>query len=165
MKTSKPKRVMGIDPGTREMGIAVLEDGKLIHHAVESFSSNRSPHNRLQECRRRIIRLLNDFKPNVIVIERTFFANNRNAALLNVLFDEIRAIARRKKIKLISVAPSTMKKAMCGDGHASKNEIARAVATRFSELKVYIGQDRQWKARQHSNRFDAIALALMAASQ
>lgn len=160
MKTSS--RVLAIDPGTREMGVALIEGGKLIYHDVKVIRGKRSPHEKLKAGREIILRLIRDFRPGTLVVEKTFIASNRNASLLNVFADEIVAIGRRKRLVVISYAPSTMKKAICGNGHASKEEVAGAVVAKFPELKVYLTQDRKWKARFHQNMFDAVALAIVA---
>ncbi|OPY75649.1 MAG: Crossover junction endodeoxyribonuclease RuvC [Syntrophorhabdus sp. PtaU1.Bin153] len=97
------------------------------------------------QCRKATLRMIRDFDPEMMVIEKTFFANNRNSAILSVLFDEIRNIGKRKGLQVVGYAPSTVKKAICGNGHASKTEVARVVASRFPELKVYLTQDRKWK--------------------
>jgi len=81
--------------------------------------------------------------------------------LLNVLFDEIRSIARRKGLTFVSFAPSTIKKFTCGNGRASKKEVATVVVSKFPELKVYLTQDREWKERFHQNMFDAVAVGVM----
>jgi len=154
-------KILAIDPGTREMGVAFLEEGRLIYHGVKVIRKGRSPHERLREARQIILRLIRDFKPQVIVVEKAFFANNRNASLLNVLVDEIRAIGRRKGLKVLGFAPSTVKKFICGDGRAGKEEVARAIVARFPELKVYLTQDRMWKERYHQNMFDAVALGIV----
>jgi len=155
------KKVLAIDPGTGEMGIAFLDKGKLIYHGVKSIKREKSPHETLKEGRRTILRLIKDFKPQVLVVEKAFFANNRNAALLNIFFDEIMAIGRRKKLKVLSFAPSTVKKQICGNGRATKREVARVIVSKFPELKVYLTQDRAWKERYHQNMFDAVALGMM----
>jgi len=161
----KNQRILAIDPGTRHMGVAVLEYGKLVYYGVEIIKKQKSPHETLREGRKVILRLINDLKPRVLAVEKTFFANNRSAALLNVFADEIRAIARRKGLKVISLAPSTLKKFTCGNGRASKFQVATIIVSKFPELKVYLTQDRAWKERFHQNMFDAVALAVMAASQ
>src|SRR5208337_4343741 len=116
-----------------------------------------------REGRKVILRLINDLKPRVLAVEKTFFANNRNSALLNVFADEIRAIGRRKGLKVIGFAPNTLKKFICGDGRASKFQVATVMVSIFPELKVYLTQDRAWKEKFHQNMFDAVALAVMAA--
>lgn len=110
-----------------------------------------------------VSQFIKDFRPDVLVIEKTFFANNRNTALLNVFADEITALGRREGLKVLSFAPSTAKKGVCGNGSASKREVAQAVVARYPELKAYSFQDRKWKERYHANMFDAVALALVAA--
>lgn len=158
---SNNDRILAIDPGTREMGVAFLEGGKLIYHGVKVIRKKRSPHERLQAGREIVLRLIKDFRPAILVVEKTFFARNRNTSLLNVFADEIVAIGKRKGLKVKAFAPSTMKKAIAGNGHATKEEVAGVVVARFPELKVYLTQDRKWKERFHQNMFDAVALAMM----
>lgn len=155
-------RILAIDPGTAHMGVAVLQNQKLIYHAVEVVRNKKSPGEKLKEARKIVLRLIKDFRPDVIAIEKAFFANNRSAALVNVLVDEIKAIASRKKIKIVGYAPSTVKRFICGNGRASKEEVARAVAIRYPELKVFLTQDRAYKERFHQNMFDAVAVASLA---
>lgn len=157
------KKILAIDPGTREMGIALLENGDLIYHGVVVLSRKGSPHAKLQEGRRTILRLIRDFRPHVLAVEKAFFANNRNAALLNVLVDEIRAMGRRRGLRILSLAPNTVKKAIAGNGRATKAEVAKVVISRYPELKVYLTQDRKWKQKYHENMFDAVALAVVCA--
>lgn len=146
------------------MGLAFLDDGKLVYHTVAVIAKGKSPQETLQRARDAVLRLIHDLDPQVIAIERTFFSRNRNAALLNVLFDEIRSIARRKGLKFVAFAPSTIKKYTCGNGRASKKEVATVVVSKFPELQVYLTQDRAWKERFHQNMFDATALGIMAAN-
>ena len=160
-KRNKKQRILAIDPGTREMGIALLENRDLIHHGVKLLTKRSSPHENLQEGRRIVLRLIKDLRPQVLAVEKAFFANNRNAALLNVLVDEIAALGRRRGLRVVNLAPSTVKRAVAGNGRASKEEVARAVAIRFPELRVYLSQDRKWKMKHHENMFDAVALAIV----
>ena len=142
------------------MGVALLDDGKLIYHTVKVITKGASPHQTLQRARDAVVRLIEDLNPDILAVERTFFSQNRNTALLNVLFDEIRSLARRKRLAFVSFAPSTVKKLICGHGQASKEEVAKVIASRFPELKVYLTQDRKWKERYHQNMFDAVAIGL-----
>ncbi len=158
----KKTKILAIDPGTKNMGVAFLEKGKLIHFGVKSIKKKRSPHETLEEGREIINRLINDFRPEILVVEKTFFSNNRNSSLLNVFFDEIKSIGRRKRLKVLCFAPNTVKKFISGNGRASKEEVAKVIVSKYPELKVYINNDRMWKERYHQNMFDAVALAMLA---
>jgi crossover junction endodeoxyribonuclease RuvC len=147
------------------MGVALLDNGTLIYGGVKVIRNRRSPHEILWACRKIVLRLIKDFRPQVLVVEKTFFAQNRNTALLNVLVDEIKNMGKRKGLQVLSFAPSTMKKAICGNGRASKEEVARVIVSKFPELKVFLTQDRKWKEKYHQNMFDAIALGLISATK
>ena len=155
------ERILAIDPGTRYIGVAFLEKGIPVHLGVKTIQARMSPHETLKAGRKIVLRLIHDYRPHVLAVEKTFFAHNRNSALLNVYGDEIRAIGKRKKLKVVSYAPNTIRKAICGNGWASKEEMARVLVSRFPELKVFLTQDRKWKVRYHQNMFDALALGLM----
>ena len=160
VRNTNTKKLLAIDPGTKYMGIAFFEGEKLIHHGVKVIKKGKSPHETLKTARGIVLRLISDFKPQVLVVEKTFFANNRNSSLLNVFVDEIKAIGRRKKLKVESYAPNTVKKIICGNGRAGKDEVCRAVVSKFPELYVYFNQDRRWKEKYHQNMSDAVALGL-----
>lgn len=157
----KNQKILAIDPGTREMGIAFLDKEKLVYHGVKTFKRGRSPHETLREGRKTILRLIRDFKPQVFVVEKSFFAKNRNISLLNVFIDEMMSIAKRNELEVLSFAPCTLKKFICGYGRASKEDVARVIVAKYPELKVYLTQDRAWKEKFHQNMFDAVALGMM----
>jgi crossover junction endodeoxyribonuclease RuvC len=155
-------KILAIDPGTRAMGVALLEGDKLIYHGVKCIRKRNSPHETLQEGRKLILRLIADYKPDTLAVEKTFFANNRNAAVLNVFADEIKSIGKRKGLDVLCYAPSSVKKFITGNGRASKLEVAKVVIAQYPELKVYLNQDRKWKEAYHLNMFDAVALGIVA---
>ena len=144
------------------MGVALLEGGKLVHCGVKRIPRGRTHGETLKEGRKAVTGLIEAFRPKVMVIEKTFFSNNRTAAILNVFADEIKAIGKRKGLKVIGFAPSSVKKFICGNGRASKMEVATVIVSRYPELRVFLTQDRKWKAEYHLNMFDAIALGIMA---
>jgi Holliday junction resolvasome RuvABC endonuclease subunit len=161
---SKHKKILAIDPGMKFMGIAFFEGDKLIYHGVKVIANDKSPNARLKEGRKIVLRLINDFRPDILVVERSFFFNNKTASLLHVFINEIRAIGMRKGHRVLSYATSTVRKSICGNGRASKKTQSEVIVSKYPELKVYLSQNRIWKDRYHQNMFDAIALGLMVLS-
>src|SRR5437016_4717511 len=105
MQRNKPTRILAIDPGTREMGVAVLEGSKLVYHGVIVIKRGRSPRETLERGHDNVLRLIEDFHPAVLAIEKTFVRMNRNVALLNVLADEIVALAKHCRLQVVGIAP------------------------------------------------------------
>jgi Holliday junction resolvasome RuvABC endonuclease subunit len=151
-------RLLAIDPGIRGMGIAVFEGNKLIYHAVEMLEGN-STQEILRNGRKSILRLIVDFRPQTIVIEKPYFLNNKYSLLSN-LARHIKKAANRTGIEFTEIAASTVKKFLTGNAQASKDEVCKAVLCQFPELKAYRTRERKWKARYHQNRFDAVAVGM-----
>ncbi len=76
----------------------------------------------------------------------------------------VRALGKGKGLEVVSLAPNTVNKFICGNGRASKEEVAQVIVATLFELKVYLTRDRKWKMRYHENMFDAVALALTCAN-
>jgi Holliday junction resolvasome RuvABC endonuclease subunit len=67
----------------------------------------------------------------------------------------------KQNLQVKELATNTVRKALCGNGAASKKEVARVVASRYPELKSYLTSDRRWKEKYYFNMFDAVALGLV----
>lgn len=158
----KNNRVLAIDPGTHYIGVAVLDGTKLAYYGVKTLSKRKSPHDVLTEGRKVIRSLIDDFAPRTLAVEKTFFANNRNSALLNVFAGEIVTVGKRKKLKIILLAANVVRKEICGNGWATKRDVAQEICRRFPELMPYLSSDRKWKERFYFNMFDAVALGVAA---
>jgi len=158
MNKNKLQKILAIDPGTRYMGIAFFEGRELIYYGVKTIRKMAHAQDTLREGRKIIARLIQDFKPTTLVVEKTFFSNNRNSALLNVFADEIKVIGKRKGLKVIAYAANTVRKGVCGNGAASKDEIAKVIVSYYPELRPYLTSDRKWKEKFYRNMFDAVAL-------
>src|SRR4030042_934643 len=96
MPKKNPMRILAIDPGTRETGVAILENDDLAFYGVKTLKKKRPAYVLLKEARKIIYRLVEDYSPQVFVIEQTFFSRNKNTSMLHLLSDEMRAAARRK---------------------------------------------------------------------
>src|SRR5207244_335943 len=104
------QRILAIDPGTREMGFAVLEGGALLYHGVEVFKGIRRRRKTLNEGRSKILRLVRDFRPQIVAVEGTSFVWCPNATIINAFTADIVAVARRQRLSVAHFAPSTVKK-------------------------------------------------------
>jgi len=162
-KTMLNKKILAIDPGTKHMGFAFFDKGELIYHGV-SVIKDGTPNEKLKEGRKIILRLIKDFKPHIFVVEKAFFGKNKTAAIMNVFVSEIMSIGRKKELKVISYAPTTVRKFICSNGRADKKALSEVIVSKIPKLKIYLTQDRAWKERYHQNMFDAVGLGLMALS-
>ena len=96
------------------------------------------------------------------LFKRSFFANNRTASLLHIFINEIMSIGKRNGVKVMSYAPSTVRKRIAGNGRASKEELSGYHRVKVSRIESLFISGSAWKNQHHQNMFDAIGLGLMA---
>ena len=102
MNIQNSTRILAIDPGTREMGFADLQGCALIDHGLKVIKRGGSPQETLH-CGMVIdAGLIEDFRPEVLMIEQTFVGRNRNAAPLKVFADEIKALTKCSRLEVLT---------------------------------------------------------------
>ena len=152
-------RVLAIDPGARELGIAVLEGTELIYYGVKSLKTFR-PKKVLQGVVAKIIdRLIVEYNVKTVVYEDGHFSQIASD-LYNGVLDTICSVAKLRRLKLKHYNPKTVRKFACGDGKANKRRTAAILIVRYPELAILLDQKYRWKEKYWMNAFDAIALGL-----
>ena len=151
--------ILAIDPGTRELGYAVLRGRRLI--ASDAVRLGPLPKaQRLPAVRKLLQTLVAAHKPRAIVVEKTYRHPVPWLDRLHRITLAARRIAKQRRIAFATYAPQAVRQGVAGNGKAKKPEVAVAVAQHFRELRVLLTQDFRWKERLWLNRFDAIALGL-----
>lgn len=161
MRKNTIRKILAIDPGTRNMGYAVFAGKELCYYGIKRIPKLGSAREELKIGRSLIYGFIKDFSPQVLIVEKTFFSNSKSAVLLNKFTNEIRCIGKRKKLTVISMAANTVRKGLCGNGSAGKEDVARTLVSLYSELKSYLRADTKWKEKYYRNMFDAVALGVM----
>ena len=74
-------KILGIDPGYDRMGIAVIENGKLLHSECSVTSSKEDFYTRLKKIGQKINNIINKFNPDIVAIESLFVTKNQKTAM------------------------------------------------------------------------------------
>ena len=165
MEDNIPIKILAIDPGTRHMGVAVLDGSDLIYATVKVVKEKgMGPDAALKKTEKIIASLITGYNPDILAIEKTFFVESKRSSLLNVMTDEIKRIGKRKKLQVFSYAPTTVRKFICKDGKATKMKAASIIVNEhYHWLLRYYEKDlkkKWWQEKYWANMFDAIALGL-----
>lgn len=156
-----PPRILAVDPGTRQMGIAVLDGRDLIYYGVKSFKKKRPADELLRATRQTLLRLVQDYHPNILAYEKTFYVQSKNSALLQVQEAEIKRVGRAEGLRVVGYAPARVRKLLCGDGRATKQDVADLLAGRYPELAPYRIGDGGAREEYWLNMFDAVAVGIV----
>jgi crossover junction endodeoxyribonuclease RuvC len=146
---------MGIDPGTFNMGVGVVEscDGRLrlAHSEVLTARRRHSLAKRLGHMHRELDRAIRDLAPAEVAIEEPFVARNVRAAMAVGQAQAVAMVAvDRHGLEMFNYSPRQVKKAVTDYGGSSKEQVQEMV-------KVLL--DLQ-EPPQPSDAADALAVAI-----
>lgn len=156
----KYKNALAIDPGLRALGFVVTGSrGQLRHVEVFTTPPGLSITSTLRRVGSRLNEIIRLFAPDVLLIEATWPNENPTLAHVHRVAQRCMAIASNQYgIPVVSLPAMTVRRALTGSGWNDKYEVAKAVVSRYPELRIYLRQDRAWKERHFQNLFDALAL-------
>jgi crossover junction endodeoxyribonuclease RuvC len=148
-------RTVGIDPGYERCGIAVVEkvNGKevLLFSDCIQTSKDLPISERLFEISEQIQKVIDDWKPDNMGIEKLFFSNNqKTAGSVNEARGMILSKAAENNLRVFQYTPAQIKVAVTGYGKSDKKQIIFMIP---KLLKVN-------KPIKYDDEYDAIAVAL-----
>jgi Holliday junction resolvasome RuvABC endonuclease subunit len=162
--------ILGIDPGTREMGLVVLRGRELRYSGVHTLRNGTRPHDVIGQARRIALTAIERHQPEVVAIEQPFNLPTRRSHLLNVITDELRERAEELDLEVVALSPEEVRQRVTSNPRATKVEVAEHLARHgFDQLRELIPRrptrgalglrprDKYWL-----HMFDALALALAA---
>ena len=127
-------RVLGVDPGLTRCGLGIVESTSpqklvMIGVGVIQTDVDATLDQRLLELERELIKWIDQYKPDVVAVERVFSQLNVRTAMATGQAAGIALlIAARKGIPVAMHTPSEVKAAVTGSGRADKKQVATMVA-------------------------------------
>lgn len=151
--------ILAIDPGLRDLGYAVLRDGRLVAYGVRTLRPMDYPA-RIAEARVLTRGWIEAHRPSSLVLEQTHGHPVTWFDAIDRLAHGAMRVATRNGVEVTRYYPQPVRRLIVGNGNATKQELAAALVLYFHQLRVYLTQDRKWKERHFGHMFDAVALAL-----
>ncbi len=129
-------RVLGIDPGLRCTGYAVLTAGerpaayRLIEAGVVRLAPRSPLHHRLLELDHELTRIIARHAPAALACEQLYahYRHPRTAVIMAHGRGVILAAAARAGLNVLDIPATHVKKHLTGSGRASKAQVQRAIA-------------------------------------
>jgi crossover junction endodeoxyribonuclease RuvC len=153
--TSQP-RIMGVDPGLRITGYAVVEAGPqrpaLCEAGVVRSRETETQERRIAEIFAGIEEVVANYRPAVVVIEQLFSAGRfpRTALIMAHVRGVICLAAAQARIPVVHYTATRIKKLVTGSGRAPKEQMQQAIQ---AELRLR-------RTPEPPDVADALALAL-----
>ena len=149
--------ILAVDPGTRELGVAVLAGAELVFYHVKTVTNRKTRLAALEIISKYIRSLVKKYRPEVLAIEKMFITQ-KNSALLAVAAEQIKAVAKEANLPVYEYAPTAIRKRLCQNGRATKREAARILTLKYPELNRFFVRTAKWERDYYANLFDAVAV-------
>lgn len=152
---TKSKTILGIDPGTNILGFGIIHvDSKGPHYVdmgVFDLRKIKDPFEKLANIFAGVSELIEEHHPDELAVESPFYGKNAQVILkLGRAQGAALTAAVMKGIPVAEYAPRKAKIAICGNGAASKEQVAMMIQ---KTLKVELDP-------KYLDATDALAIAL-----
>jgi crossover junction endodeoxyribonuclease RuvC len=146
---------LGIDPGTRRIGYGVVEcAGPNIAYVDAGILTITADDDvpALEETKKGIDALIKKHKPDVVAIEKLFFAKNTKTALAVAQARGVILLATKERgVRIKEYTPNEVKSGVAGYGMADKKAVLKMVRLILGKQDLKVIDDAS----------DALALAIL----
>jgi len=134
-------RIIGIDPGTGILGFGVIDaqsgKAKLVDAGVIRTPVNQELPDRLLTIYDELEQIITQNKPDVMVVEQLFFAQNVTTAIsVSHARGVVLLLGKKHGLKLIEKTPQQIKQAVTGYGKATKAQIQEMVRVQLGLKEI-----------------------------
>jgi crossover junction endodeoxyribonuclease RuvC len=153
-------RILGIDPGTATTGYGVIDTIDSDRYTILDYglvsTSKDLPHGqRLELIFNGITEIIQKHQPEVVAIERLFFATNALTAIaVGQAIGVIKLAIHHQKLPVFDYAPMQVKLYVSGSGKADK-KVMKATIKKMFKIREKKGQKTHF-----DDAADALALAI-----
>jgi crossover junction endodeoxyribonuclease RuvC len=130
--------ILGIDPALTITGYGVVEYKKgklfLIEAGIIKTDARQEIALRLDKIYKGVSKLIQDTKPDVLILEKLYahYRHPTTAYILGQARGVICLACAQERIPLVEYAATRVKKAIVGNGLASKTQVQRMISTVFN---------------------------------
>ena len=127
------KVILGLDPGIADTGYGIISVDNKKNITCLDFGSIKTSAkisfiDRLEKLNNELQKIIDKYKPSVVVVEKLFFNTNAKTALIvGQARGVILLTIKKNNIKLIELTPLQIKQGVCNFGRADKNQVKKMV--------------------------------------
>lgn len=126
-------RILGLDPSTNT-GYALVDSGRVVVSSGSLHFPKLKGWERVRELSFGVLRLVNDYKPDHILIEEMIVGRASSAITVIQIASFIRFTLWQEGIAHHDVHPATLKKFLTGSGNASKEQVMVHTTAKYNVL-------------------------------
>jgi len=152
-------RILAVDPGTREMGVAVFEGSDLLYYGIKTVSHRQEIDDVCGSAAKIIRQFIAAYQPRSVALVRRLVIQS-NCERLVAVIHEVKRAAEGEGVAVYEYAPKSVRRFLCGPKRATKQHLARIISSRYPELAQYAEGRGVWEELYYARMFAAVAAGL-----
>jgi hypothetical protein len=149
-------RIIGINPGTRYLGLAVLYGRELMDWRIKTLPGKWSE-GKIEKAKKILSDLFDLYEPNVLVIKKLHPA--RRTENLERLTKEIKHFARRKGLRVYQYSIKDIETRFVESKKLNKRNLIEEVVKLHPAIRHNVEKERHNKNRYYCRGIEGIGLA------
>lgn len=151
----KPLRIIGINPGTRYIGVAIFQGTELRDWQVKNIAGNWSKE-KIKKARMIVSGLIEQYEPDALAIKR--FHPSRSSKNLNRLAEKIKGLAKSNGLKVYQYSIKELENFFSSEERINKKELIEIIVSKYPFLSYELEKEKAHKNPYYIRMFEAVAL-------
>ena len=148
-------RIIGINPGTRYLGLAVFQDRSLVDWRIKRLDGKWSK-KKVDKAIDAISEYIELYRLNTIALKKLH--PSHSSKNLRLLVSRIKALAQRKKIKVCQYSIKELEEFLLNEERHNKKALAEKMVSDYPCLIHELEKEKAHKNPYHLRMFEAVAL-------
>jgi Holliday junction resolvasome RuvABC endonuclease subunit len=155
--SKKPLKIIGINPGSKYLGIATFQGSDLRYWGIKVLKGKWSK-GKMEKAKEIISDLIERYDPNILAIKK--FHPSRSSKKLNQLVAKIKEFSKRNGLRVYEYSVKDLEKFFSPEEKINKRKIAELVASEYPFLFPMLEKEKRNKNLYAIRMFEAIALGI-----
>ena len=158
----EPKVILGITPGTRYLGVAILHSSELQDWRTKTFRGKWSSLKK-KNILATIERMIEQYQVTDISLKK--FHPSRTSKNLDKLIIEIEELSKSKALRIYHYTIEEIKKSLSKETRINKRRLSEMLAERNPELLTELIQEDKNRNSYYGRVLEAVAMAQICADR
>ena len=158
----KPLKILGINPGTKYLGIAVHLGSELRDWRVKTIHGKWS-REKMKKIKMIILSFIDQYEPNILAIKKLH--PSRSSQNLKYLVTKIKELSKNNGLKVYQYSTKELENFFQLEEKTNKTKMAKTLASEYPDLFHEFNREKSNKNTYYIRMFEAVALASMCFSK
>ncbi len=152
-----PLKILGLNPGSKYLAIAVFQGSDLRYWAIKAFKGKWSKE-KMEKIKETLSDFMDRYELNVLAIKRLHLS--RSSKNLNGLVAKIKEFSKRKGLRVYEYPMKNLERFFSPEEKINKKQMAELVASEYPFLFQALEKERRNKNPYAIRMFEAVALGI-----